>query len=419
MHKLLMHSSLGGEAGDRMVTDKIKIAGIVLFCMILGIGGLVYYVVPQKENSVLENRLLETKPELVLEDILSGDYQEHYETYLNDQFYGRDWWVRMAAEMERLVGKKDINGVYLGKDGYLLEKFDASEYDDAQIKENIKHLSGFLNHAVQQYGKKRVVGMILPDKAGAMPGKLPSYVESENAQEKDVVKKLKKKLDEPDILLDMHPELQKHQDEYIYYRTDHHWTTLGAYYAYREWAKLTGHQAGKLDDYTREVAFDDFYGTTYNKAHIGVPMDQVELFHSQNEDGVTVIEDEEDEVSNSFYFPEAAKEGFNRYDVFFSKNTAKIQISTKAKTGRSLLVVKDSFANCFVPFLAGDYEEILMVDCRYGRENVNSLLKEHDEITDILVMYNIRKFMQDKNLDQLDQKAGGMEEFDADSFFDE
>lgn len=402
-----------------MVTDKIKAAGIVLFCMMLGAGGLVYYIVPQKENSVMENRLLETRPEPVLEDILSGDYQEHYETYLNDQIYGRDWWVRMAAEMERLAGKKDINGVYIGKDGYLLEKFDASEYDDAQVKENIECLSGFLNHAVQQYGKERVAAVILPDKAGAMPDKLPAYVSGNIAEEKDAIAGLKKCLDEPDILIDMQAELQKHQEEYIYYRTDHHWTTLGAYYAYRQWAELTGHQAGKLDEYTREVVFDDFYGTTYNKVHIGVPMDQVELFHSRNEDGVTVKEDEEDEVSDSFYFPEAAKEGFNRYDVFFSKNTAKIQISTKAKTGRSLLVVKDSFANCFVPFLAGDYEEILMVDCRYGRKNVNELLKEHDEITDILVMYNITKFMKDKNLNKLNQKAGGMEEFDADSFFDE
>lgn len=399
--------------------NKIKMAGIVLFCTILGMGGLIFYIVPQKEYSEMENRLLETKPEPVFEDILNGSYQEHYETYLNDQFYGRDQWVRMAAEMERLTGKKDINGVYIGKDGYLLEKFDASEYDQAQIRENIDFLSAFLNDALQQYGKERVLCMILPDKAGALPDKLPSFVETNIAEEKDAIKRLKNSLDEQDIFIDMQSELQKHQNEYIYYRTDHHWTTLGAYYAYCKWAELTGHQAGKLDDYKREVVFNDFYGTTYNKVHIHVPMDEVELFHSPGEDGVTVNEDDEDVVSDSFYFPEAAKKGFNRYDVFFSKNTAKIQISTKAKTGRSLLVVKDSFANCFVPFLAGDYEEIIMIDCRYGRENVYDVLKEHEEITDILVMYNIRKFMQDKNLHKLDQSAGGMEEFDADSFFDE
>lgn len=70
---------------------------------------------------------------------------------------------------------------------------------------------------------------------------------------------------------------------------------------------------------------------------------------------------------------------------------------------------KDSFANCFVPFLAGDYEEIIMIDCRYGNRNVNDILKQHDEIADLLVMYNIRKFIHDNNLHKLDSKAGGME----------
>lgn len=401
------------------VMDKIKIAGIVLFCTMLSAGGLVYCIMPQKEFSDLENRLLQTRPQLVLEELLNGSYQENYEAYLNDQMPGRDGWVWMAVQMERLLGKKDTNGVYIGKDGYLLEKFDDSEYDRAQIKENIDVLSQFLNNAVQKYGKERVSCIILPDKAGAMPGKLPAYAESTTAQEKNAAAGLKKSLDEPDILLDLQPELQKHQNEYIYYRTDHHWTTLGAYYAYCKWAEQTGHKAPGLDSFQRETAFDDFYGTTYNKAHIRVPMDQVELFHGPFEDGITVEGDEGKIRSDSFYFKEAAKAGFNRYQVFFSKNMAKIQISTKAATGRSLLVVKDSFANCFVPFLAGDYEKIIMVDCRYGNENVNDILESHDEITDVLVLYNIRKFMQDKNLHKLDKKAGGMEKFDAESFFDE
>ncbi|MDE7311676.1 MAG: hypothetical protein K2N87_08710 [Eubacterium sp.] len=396
--------------------DKLKIAGTALFCVLLGAGWLSFYILPQKEYSDLENRFLQTKPELDLEDFFHGSYQESYESYLNDQMPGRDGWVRLAAQMELLLGKKDINGVYIGRDGYLLEKYDASEYDSAKVKENIGFLSQFLNDAVQRYGKERVSCIILPDKAGAMPDKLPAFASDSTVQERNALADLKKSLDEPGILLDMQPALLKHQDEYIYYRTDHHWTTLGAYYAYCEWAGQTGHKALGLDSFDRETAFDDFYGTTYNKAHIRVPMDQVELFHSLWEEGVTV--DNGEAISDSFYFIKSAKEGFNRYNVFFSKNTAEIQISTKADTGRRLLVVKDSFANCFVPFLAGDFEEIIMVDCRYGTEHVNDILKRHDEITDLLVMYNIRKFMQDKNLHKLDQ-AEGMEIFDAESFFDE
>lgn len=400
-----------------MVKNKIKIAGIALFCAMLGIFGLSFCILPQKEYSDQENRLLQTRPKLVWEELFNGSYQEHYEAYLNDQLPDRDRWVQAAAKMEQWIGKREINGVYIGKDGYLLEKFDAIEYDPMQVKENTAFLSQFLNAAVKRYGKKRVSCIILPDKAGAMPDKLPPFAPGSVKAQQKAIERLKKSLDRPEIFIDMQPELQKRQSEYIYYRSDHHWTTLGAYYAYCAWAKNTGHKACALGHFQIEAAFDDFYGTTYNKAHIRVPMDTVELFHSPYENDVTV--DNGETVSDSFYFKKAAKVGFNRYDVFFSKNTAKIQISTTADTGRSLLVVKDSFANCFAPFLAGDYETITMVDCRYGNENVNAILKKQNEITDVLVLYNIRKFMQDKNLHKLDITADGMEEFDAESFFDE
>lgn len=398
---------------------KIKITGILLFCAMLAGCAVIYYIMPQKEYSVIENRSLETKPEWTPEDFLSGDYQEHYETYLNDQMFLRDSWVSLAAAMERFAGKREVNGVYIGKDGYLLEKYSNSDFEDTQIEKNLSILSSFLNDAVESYGKEHVTCLMIPDKADAMPEKLPSHANASTEKDRYVTAELGRRLQNPEILLDAGPVLRGHQDEYIYYRTDHHWTTLGAYYAYRAWADRTGHSAGQLRDYNRETVFTDFYGTTYNKAHIKVPMDSVELFRSQKEKGIQINEDNGEIVSNSFYFPDTAAEGFNRYNVFLSKNTAQIQITTKAGTNRSLLLVKDSFANCFVPFLAGDYDEILMVDCRYGKENVPDLLTEHDEITDVLVMYSTKKFMQDTNLDALDGKSKKMEAFDADSFFDE
>lgn len=398
---------------------KIKIIGIVLFCTFITGFAVAFYIVPQKEYSVMENRSLETRPVLHLEDLLNGDYQEHYETYLNDQMLFRDGWTGLAAAMERFAGKKDVNGVYIGKNGYLLEKYSESDFDDAQVEENIAVLSSFLNDAVESYGKEHVTCLLIPDKASAMLDQLPDYASAGTQKDGLVIAELGKQLQEPGILIDVGSTLRRHQDEYIYYRTDHHWTTLGAYYAYCAWAEKTGHTALNLEDYDREVIFDDFYGTTYNKAHIKVPADCVELFHSQNENGVIVDEDDGAASFGSFYFPEEAAKGFNRYNVFFSKNTARIHITTKAQTKRNLLLVKDSFANCFVPFLAGDYGEIWMADCRYGKENVRDFLAGHEEITDVLVMYSVKKFMQDTNLGALDGASKKMEVFDADSFFDE
>lgn len=398
---------------------KIKVAGIVLFCLMLGGCAAASFLLPQKEYSDIENRTLETKPEWSVSDLLNGEYQEHYEKYLNDQMFLRDGWVGLAAGMERLMGKQDINGVFIGKDGFLLEKYSESDFQDAQAKENIRILSSFLNDAVEKYGKEQVACLLIPDKSDAMPQKLPAYAQTGIQKTKAAVRKLADCLNEPDILLDAGAELSGHQDEYIYYRTDHHWTTLGAYYVYRAWAKKTGHIPGEWKDYDRETVFRDFYGTTYNKVHIRVPADSIELFHHPNQKGVKVDFGDETPVSDSFYFPEAAAEGFDRYRVFLSKNAARIQITTKAATGRSLLIVKDSFANCFVPFLAGDYETILMADCRYGKENIREILAKQDEITDVMVLYQANQFFKDTGLEALDEEAKQMEQFDADSFFDE
>ncbi len=85
----------------------------------------------------------------------------------------RDGWVSMAVGIERLVGRLDVNGVYIGKEGYLLEKYDPSDFDAAQIEENVEYLAAFLNDAVARCGKERVSCLLLPDKAAAMPDKLP------------------------------------------------------------------------------------------------------------------------------------------------------------------------------------------------------------------------------------------------------
>lgn len=405
---------------------QIKVVGIAMFCAMLFGCMVVYGVMPQKEYSEMENRSLEPKPEISLEDIQAGEYQEQYEKYLSDQIFLRDGLVKLAVTMELLAGKREVNHVYIGKDGYLLEKYDASDFDAAQAEENISSLAGFLNDAVRMYGKRNVACMMLPSKANAMPDKLPGYAALN--EEAHAVDGLGRQLEEPGVLLDVAPALRGHQEEYIYYRTDHHWTTLGAYYAYCAWAGLTGHKVRPLEDYSREAVFTDFYGTTYNKVHIQVQPDSVELFHGPGEKGVKVREEGQDAVSDTFYFPKEAAEGFDRYRVFFSKNTSKMEIETKAGTKRRLLLIKDSFANCFVPFLAEHYDKIIMIDCRYGKENVRELMADHEEITDVLVMYNTQKFLQDTNLSLLNRQpdASGaqgtsdtIQEFHLDDFLDD
>lgn len=398
---------------------KLKILLVMIFCLSLCAGPAAMVLIPEKDFSDRENRELAGKPGFSVKTFLKGKYQKKYEEWLNDRFVCRDSWSALAANLQAVVGKKEINGVYLGTDGYLLEQYQESEFDENQVRDNVEFLSVFLNHAAKQYGKEHVSCMMIPSKTEALAEKLPRYAEV--IETGGVLEALKNSLDEPEGMLYAGDFLEKHKDEYIYYRTDHHWTTLGAYYAWKGWAEKTGLPERTVDGGQRETMFNDFYGTTYNKAQIHVKPDRVELFHCPAEDGVHVEMNDGEREADTLYFPEEAMKGFNRYHVFFGGNTFKIVVKTEAHTGRTLLLFKDSFANCFVPFLLEDYERIIMVDYRYGKTAAGSIMGQYPEITDVLVMFNIEKFMQNTKLKSIADTAGGrseMEEFNLDDFLE-
>lgn len=353
---------------------KMKLAMLIVFCVMLFGGTVVSFVLPDREFSDVENRELAKKPKITAKRILSGEYQKEYDTYLSDQFFFRDKWVDLAVREQIALGKKDFNGVYLGKNNYLLEKYEKADFDSGQIKENETYLTTFLNETEKRYGRKHVRAMFVPSKT-----------------------------------------MQSHNEEYIYYRTDHHWTSLGAYYAYRAWALQTGRKAKDLSDFKRVSVFDDFYGTTYNKIHAGGAADVVEKFESKNPVKTKVVFDDEEKTYSSLYFPNEAKKGFNRYQYFMKKNSFQVEITTKAHTGKTLLLVKDSFANCFVPFLTEHFDKIIMIDYRYGKMAMGNLLSSNSDITDVLVLYNTEKFLQNKKLEKLADIRKGestMKEFD-------
>lgn len=397
-----------------------KYAGIAGLFLLLVFGGVVAGLASHdREFSDRENRYLQQRPQWDADQVLSGEYQSQYEDYLNDQFPARDALMKLSVYAQKYTGSTQINGVYLGKDGYLLEEPQQIEPD--QIQENTTILTEFLNQAVKTYGKGRVSCVMVPSKTAVLQEKLPDHADNGGCQEQEMIDGIREGLEEPQVLLDLTQTMKKHQDEYIYYRTDHHWTTLGAYYGYVQWAGQTGHTPMKLQQFDRSTAFGDFLGTTYNKLPVKTPPDQVELFRSDSQEDVSVVFDG-DQHADSLYFPEEAAKGFDRYGVFFARNTAQIDIQTKAHTGRNLLVLKDSFANCFVPFLTGDYERILMIDYRYERSNIAQILKEHPEMTDILVLYNVEKLMEDTHLSALSVRklpSESMEEFDPDSFMED
>jgi len=248
------------NAEMRMTMKKLKILLAVIFGLILSAGSVTSILIPGQDFSDRENRELAEKPEFSAKAFLRGKYQKRYEEWLSDRFVCRDGWSALAANMQAVIGKKEINGVYLGKDGYLLEKYQESDFDREQVQQNVESLFIFFNDAAKQYGKEHVYCMMIPSKTEALPDKLPGYAEPANTAE--VLEALKDSLEQPDCLLYAEKFLEKHRNEYIYYRTDHHWTTLGAYYAWKGWAEKMGLPRRDMEDFKQETIFRDFYGTT-------------------------------------------------------------------------------------------------------------------------------------------------------------
>lgn len=387
------------KASENRIEGRIITAVFLVLVFGLTIAGL---LTPQKERSESENRTLAQKPEFSFAALFAKEeadrFTVQYEKYLSDQFVARDTWIGIKTRLERLLGKTDINGVYFADDGYLITKTDASAVDAGQEEKNVSRLVQFVKKYQEQLGTGHVYAMVVPTAANILADKLPPFT---SEYDQDVLlDRLSSGLPEGSFI-DAREELRGHADEYLYYRTDHHWTALGAYYAYRAWARAIGFEARGLDAYEGRVGSGDFYGTLYSKVNLPMQADTVMLY----EDGKNYrVEYDMDGKPKNGLFVESRLEEKDKYMVYLDGNHAVVDIVRQEtqKNGRRLLVIKDSYAHTFVPFLAQDYEEIVMIDFRYSKMPVSAFVQQYG-ITDILVLYNATNFVEDENLYQLER----------------
>lgn len=373
--------------------------GILFLILILCI------IVPDKQISENENRPLQSFPKLTIAGILDGNVMKEFENYASDQIAGRDWWVEWKNDMDIASGKKDNGSVYFGKDGYL---FPIETEDQAQLNKNIQYTKDFLGLARTENPRLRVSVLIAPTSTEVMADKLPDNAPV--VDQKALLNQIEKGLDgiaydpgnknKGNAFIDVLPALKAQKNQYIYYRTDHHWTTLGAYYAFKAWEEQIGARAPELSEFTVKTVSDDFYGTTYSKAVSGgIKPDVMERFDYKDDphhytmqlmmQGKTKTLDE--------LYDEQIVTKKDKYAYFLSGNNAFTTIETGANNGKRLLIVKDSYAHCYIPFLVKDYETIYVVDMRYYKVNPAKLIQP-DGITDLLVLYNINQYMNDRNL---------------------
>ena len=356
---------------------------IAITVILLGLS-LASLLLPDRTFSANENRYLQQVPRLTADRVLSGRFSEEAEKYESDQMAFRDFWMGTASWLQRLAGKDDIGGVYLGRDGYLFAKLTEDDFDQSRYEKNLQAVASFFT----VHGDLDCRILLAPSPAYVLPELLPANAPMYDAALRH--EQLAETVGE-DRVIDVRRALTTVPQPY--YRTDHHWTTEGAYAAYGVWCEATGREARS---WTPSTATADFRGTLYSKvllpdaAYDVISMDRDVTVRSVDCDGT---------VTDSLYDMTKLMEK-DQYTLFQGGNWAKVTIETGVENGRHLLLVKDSFANCFVPFLTEDYETITMLDLRYFNDPVEELMAEQGT-TDVLILYELSNFAADSNLFKL------------------
>lgn len=368
---------------------KGRIAGIVLFLAALYIVPVSFAVRDDREFSENENRYLEQKPELSVQALLSGEYMEDAEKYISDQFPARELWVGAKSDFLRLTGAKEINGVYLGEDDFLIEKWLPGEPERKQAKENI----GALNAYAEGHPEQKMSVMIVPTAELVLREKMP---ENAPASDQDMwIERVHGALSGFEWI-NIKPVLKEHAGEAVFYKTDHHWTTYGAFLAYEEWQKSRGEAVSK-EQFEQETVTEHFQGSLYSKVlGSGCAEDSIELYRRKGEAPYTVSFQQGRDVSDSVYAMENLGKK-DQYQVFLNGNHPELTIRSRNRNGKHLLIFKDSFANAWIPFAVNDFESIHVIDPRYFNGNIEEYIEENG-ITESLFLYNIKNFCEDKRL---------------------
>lgn len=374
---------------DRQRKVQEKLVGII-FILTLFLFLIINVIVPDREKSVQENRMLVTKPKFRLSSLISGDYDEKFEAYMDDQFVGRDMWRKLKVTVDRIGGSRLENGVYIGTNGQLLEQIEVA--DENHLAANIKAIKSFS----ESQSKIPVRMMLVPDAANVLNHSLPALAKPEDQTQ--MFSMVRKDLGDSVEWIDVSTELNKHKTEKIYYKTDHHWTTLGAFYAFQAAAPSLGIEGDLSGKYVSYAVSDSFNGMLASKSGVNLgEKEQIDIYVPTEEDTDLIVDYvDEGKRSTSLYDSSKLKEK-DQYTVFLGGNSSLLDIRTVSTSTKRLLLVKDSFANSFIPFLTSYYREIVVVDPRYYSGTINDLMDSY-RISEVLFLYSGNTFFKDNNI---------------------
>lgn len=361
-----------------------------MFVLLLGGCFLGNLVTKDREFSDTENRALESRPKFSWEQAVSGRLEEKFETYYSDQFLFRDTWVKIKAGTDRLTGKTEANGVYLGKDGYLIENFTAPK------KEAFDNTCKAMESFAQKHPELKQYAMIIPNAVNILSQKLPAFAPA--GDQNPYLDKLGERLSAQGVtVLDMRNMLSENKDKKLYYQTDHHWTTQAAYLSFMEAGKTMGYE-DDIITFTPYPVTDKFRGTLSAKSGFRTEKtEELEIWLSDDDSLQSVINYVDQQKKSASFYDTKKLDTRDAYACFLGGNHPLIKIETPIEQDKKILVLKDSYANCYLPFLSTVYRKVIVVDPRYYYGNLEELI-EAEEIEEVLYLYNANTFFSDTAL---------------------
>ncbi|NLK40262.1 MAG: hypothetical protein GX303_08510 [Clostridiales bacterium] len=355
---------------------------VVLWALVV----VVNLAIPYRSYSENENRYLSAFPRFSLSELFNGEFMGKVEVYINEQFLARDAWINAQSLLEYGLGKKESNNVFIGKNT-LIGKI--SGPNDKFVEENI----GGINYFTSITDIPAFV-MIVPSASEILTQRMPPFAKTWSQQ--DTIKAAYDALEEAKGI-SLQEVLSEHQEDYIFYRTDHHWTTYGAYLAYTQYCS-----ENRLEpvEYTAELVSTSFNGTLYSSSGIRfIKSDEIEAFKNSFDPRCDIFDGKTTISYDSIYFSEYLEKK-DKYAYFLGTNQPIVTLYGKEENGPALLVFKDSYAHSFAPMLLEHYSKITLVDLRYINRRLDNYLDIAD-YDDALFLLSIDTFVNQKDIAKL------------------
>lgn len=354
---------------------KFELITAVSFSLIIILFGIMFFAFPDKNVSEIENRSLQTLPRFSFKSLFDTTYISKLEDYFTDQFPLRSSFINLKTNVSKLLFKDEVNNVYFADD-YLIEK-----YNELEIKDSIVDV---LNEFSSKINYVNLNLMLAPTSTSVNSEKLPNTLIMDS--ELDDINYIYDKIKFNKIKI--YDELNNSEYQ-TFYKTDHHWTSYGAYLAYLKYASMNNIESIKIQDFKIEEVTNSFCGTYCSKSgdfnHLN---DSIHTFTYKDYD-LDVKYVGSDVVTKSLYNKDYLNKK-DKYSMFLDNNHPLIIITNNDIISASeIVVIKDSYANSFIPFLVNHFKRVHVIDPRYYKLSISDYILNNKKIKDALILYNM------------------------------